>query len=41
MATGQAAGAAAAAAFLNKTTPGRVPVEYIKNLLLENEAIVP
>ncbi|MDX1359170.1 MAG: FAD-dependent oxidoreductase [Clostridia bacterium] len=40
MATGQAAGAAAAAALMSKTSPGLVPIEHIKKILLDNEAIL-
>ena len=41
MAMGQAAGAAAALAHGKKTTPMKVPVKEIKNLLKEHGAIVP
>jgi len=41
MAMGQAAGAAAAIAEKNNTTPGEIPVNTLKALLKEHKAIVP
>jgi hypothetical protein len=41
MATGQAAGAAAALAAARGTTPARVPVAELKHLLAASGAIVP
>jgi len=41
MATGQAAGAAAALAAKKGVTPREVPIEEIKALLRDNGAIVP
>jgi hypothetical protein len=41
MAMGQAAGAAAALAFQNKTTPLNMPLKDIKEMLLEHGAVVP
>lgn len=41
MATGQAAGAAAALAALRNTTPGEVPLPELKTLLKQGGAIVP
>ncbi len=41
MAMGQMAGAAAALASMHETTPGKVPIEDIRELLLTHDAIVP
>lgn len=41
MAMGQAAGVAAALAVKGNTTPLKVPIKEIHNMLLQNEAIVP
>jgi phage gp16-like protein len=41
MAMGQAAGAAAALAAKNKTSPGQLPLADLRRVLRENGAIVP
>jgi len=41
MAMGQAAGAAAALAAERNTTPMKIPIKKLKEILINNNAIVP